>query len=874
MKRAWSAAVRHPRLAAASAAITVAAFAAMTFAVMAALAQTFHGITVLKGCDSPTKLGAPYSCSYQIRNSDPDRVKIVSLQDAITNSAASPAPTSPANTLSLLTLHVVSGTAACYDASNNALAAPFTGAAYCVMEPAAVLQSDPYSFYAPTYADFQAIANHKLLDTARAYFLDQCNIDPAGCNNVDPQFSDASSSSTLQQRSSQTATQVHDAEHNVVTAAPKGATVHDLATVTGDPDLTPTGDVRFDWFANTTCSGTPAATTDPNNVALVAVAGSKALAAAHATGFPQGPLAAGAYSFRATYLGDGSYTGSTGDCEPLGVVDAAVASQVHDPSHTDITGQSVAVGTVVHDKAIVSGSHGTPTGTVDFSRYANGACTGDPAVEGGVALGADGTAESSTFSPPVGSYSYKVHYNGQAGVYPAADGPCEPVTIGKVGATVATVIHDANHNAIISASIGSTVHDKATVGGSLGTPTGQVAFTLYSGTGCNGGGSDAGTATLGNGAADGSNSTTLGVGGLSYKAHYLGDGTYNDAWGDCENLAAGKLTPTVTTSVHDAGHAVITSALPGAVVHDSAAVAGSGATPTGTVAFSVYLGSQTCGGTGADAGTVALSGGVADPSDPETVPDAGLSYQAHYSGDGTYVPADGPCEPLAPAPLIDLSVVKAGAPDPVTLGRRITWTITVTNNGPSVATGVRLEDVLPSDSKTVSAKPSQGTCSVASGTFSCRLGTIAVGGKVRVTVITTPTATGDQLNKVTVVANEPESNTANNSDQATVRVVGAFKPPAPVCWAATALPKTLTVGRANTVRVRVTAAKKPVAGARVRLQGPGILKLSGKTNKQGWVSIVVRPKKPGILRVSPAAKLSCGTPRIGIVGVFTPPVTG
>ena len=43
-----------------------------------------------------------------------------------------------------------------------------------------------------------------------------------------------------------------------------------------------------------------------------------------ATDFPQGPLGAGRYSFQATYLGDATYEGSTGACEPLSIVDARI----------------------------------------------------------------------------------------------------------------------------------------------------------------------------------------------------------------------------------------------------------------------------------------------------------------------------------------------------------------------------------------------------------------------------------------------------------------------------------------------------------------------------------------------------------------------
>jgi hypothetical protein len=38
--------------------------------------------------------------------------------------------------------------------------------------------------------------------------------------------------------------------------------------------------------------------------------------------------------------------------------------------------------------------------------------------------------------------------------------------------------------------------------------------------------------------------------------------------------------------------------------------------------------------------------------------------------------------------------------------------------------------------------------------------------------------------------------------------------------------------------------------------------------------MVLHPKKPGIVLVKPAAYKGCVNPRIGVVGAFTPPVTG
>ncbi|HEX8288380.1 MAG TPA: DUF11 domain-containing protein, partial [Pyrinomonadaceae bacterium] len=43
----------------------------------------------------------------------------------------------------------------------------------------------------------------------------------------------------------------------------------------------------------------------------------------------------------------------------------------------------------------------------------------------------------------------------------------------------------------------------------------------------------------------------------------------------------------------------------------------------------------------------------------------------------------------------DLSITKTDSPDPVTAGNQITYTVTVTNNGPSVASNVSLTDSIP-----------------------------------------------------------------------------------------------------------------------------------------------------------------------------------
>ena len=59
----------------------------------------------------------------------------------------------------------------------------------------------------------------------------------------------------------------------------------------------------------------------------------------------------------------------------------------------------------------------------------------------------------------------------------------------------------------------------------------------------------------------------------------------------------------------------------------------------------------------------------------------------------------------------DLSVTKTDSPDPVTPGENLTYTITVTNAGPSNATSATLSDALPGDTTFVSlASPAGWSC--------------------------------------------------------------------------------------------------------------------------------------------------------------------
>jgi uncharacterized repeat protein (TIGR01451 family) len=116
-------------------------------------------------------------------------------------------------------------------------------------------------------------------------------------------------------------------------------------------------------------------------------------------------------------------------------------------------------------------------------------------------------------------------------------------------------------------------------------------------------------------------------------------------------------------------------------------------------------------------------------------------------------------------PQIDLQITKTDTPDPVIAGNQLTYTIQVTNAGPSTATGVTVTDVLPGTVTFVSGTSTVGTVSNSSGTVTGTIGTLASGASATVTLVVNvaPTARGTISNTATVTGTQTDTNSANNS---------------------------------------------------------------------------------------------------------------
>jgi len=88
-------------------------------------------------------------------------------------------------------------------------------------------------------------------------------------------------------------------------------------------------------------------------------------------------------------------------------------------------------------------------------------------------------------------------------------------------------------------------------------------------------------------------------------------------------------------------------------------------------------------------------------------------------------------------PQADLAITKTHSPDPVIAGNQLTWTLTVTNNGPDPAPDVTVTDILPANDAylTNNLNPPAG-CSAVGQTVTCSLGDLAVSQTVTFQIVT------------------------------------------------------------------------------------------------------------------------------------------
>ena len=106
----------------------------------------------------------------------------------------------------------------------------------------------------------------------------------------------------------------------------------------------------------------------------------------------------------------------------------------------------------------------------------------------------------------------------------------------------------------------------------------------------------------------------------------------------------------------------------------------------------------------------------------------------------------------------DLSLAGA-APNSVTVGTNLAYSLTVTNGGTGGATGVTLTDTLPADVTFVAAT---GGVTPVNGVLNFALGSLAAGASTAVTVVVTPTVSGTLTDTATVSSNVTDPTPGDN----------------------------------------------------------------------------------------------------------------
>ena len=521
-------------------------------------------------------------------------------------------------------------------------------------------------------------------------------------------------------------TKVHDASHTDITGSSValGSVVHDTAKLSGIVAGKTPAAITFAFYSQADCGGSPVAVANTGADQGDATADRSAASAA---------LDAGAYSYKASVADNANYLGDSSDCENFSVNKAQLTAttKVHDSSHTDITDSSVALGSIVHDTAKLSGIvAGKTPAAITFAFYSQADCGGSPvAVANTGADEGDATADRSAASAALdaGSYSYKASVADNAN-YLGDSSDCENFSVSKAQLTATTKVHDSSHNDITGSSVpvSSIVHDTAKLSGIVaGKTPAAITFAFYSQADCAGDpvtvantGADEGDATADRSAA----SAALGAGSYSYKASVADNANYLGDSSDCENFTVNKAQPSILTTQDPASGSVGDTYKDTATLSDGVMLDG-----TGSITFTLYDAAG-CDGNVIDTETVHNISANGDYSTPTGVKldSAGTYYWvASFSSDSNNLSADSGCdeEPVVVKPAA-IHIVKTPDAAQVNAGEPIGFTLTVYNDGTGDAHGVTLSDTLPVRRVSPGRSPARapvGTaaCTIAAGVLTC-----------------------------------------------------------------------------------------------------------------------------------------------------------
>ncbi|MEP7122963.1 MAG: DUF11 domain-containing protein [Byssovorax sp.] len=183
-------------------------------------------------------------------------------------------------------------------------------------------------------------------------------------------------------------------------------------------------------------------------------------------------------------------------------------------------------------------------------------------------------------------------------------------------------------------------------------------------------------------------------------------------------------------------------------------------------------------GSGAVLTTIAVlpSGSATSFSQPAAAINQDTSVPATVTATDQYgFPVSDTDTALVHALFANLHLVKT-APAQVNAsssGAPIAYTLAVSNLGQATAVNPVVTDALPAGTTFVSASSTGGSCSLAGGTVTCALASLAPNASATITVNVTTTNPGGSITNTAVVTSAtPDSDSSDNSSSATTAIVG------------------------------------------------------------------------------------------------------
>lgn len=165
------------------------------------------------------------------------------------------------------------------------------------------------------------------------------------------------------------------------------------------------------------------------------------------------------------------------------------------------------------------------------------------------------------------------------------------------------------------------------------------------------------------------------------------------------------------------------------------------------------------------------------------------------------------------APEADLKLVKTALTPEVLDGQQATFALAVSNEGPSDAAAAQIVDTLPAGLSYVGS--SGATCTAVNQEVTCPLGALAAGADRTVEITVLTSGVGTDVNKATVSSATTDPEPANNSSEASVKVL----PAADLSLSKTASPTTVELPGEVTYTLTVEN-HGPDAAQEVKLTDP------------------------------------------------------